>query len=1006
MKKGDHLFLVDGSGFIFRAFHAIPPLSRKSDGLPVNAVSGFCNMLWKLLTDARDTSVGVTPTHFAVIFDYSSKTFRNELYDKYKANRSAPPEDLIPQFGLIRHATRAFNLPCIEKEGFEADDIIATYARMAEATGADVTIVSSDKDLMQLVTVNVSMYDSMKDKQISIAEVIEKWGVPPEKMIDMQAMTGDSTDNVPGIPGIGPKTAAQLLEEFGDLDTLLARAGEIKQVKRRENIIANADLARLSRQLVTLKIDTPIDMELDALHLEPQDGPRLIAFLKAMEFTTLTRRVAAATETDADAVEAAPVPVEWGAEARGPDLDKGELAATPSPPSELSSATSPARGTAAAAATVLIDGAGGAQTPQAHAQARAESFATAKIDHAGYVAIRDVATLDDWIAKARDAGLVAFDTETTSLDAMQAELVGFSLAIADNSNDPSARTIRAAYVPLQHKTGGDDLFSDGVKLAVDQIPMDEALPRLKSLLEDPSVLKIAQNLKYDYLVMKRHGVTIQGFDDTMLMSYVVDAGNGNHGMDALSERWLGHQPISYKSVAGSGKSAQTFDYVDIDKATVYAAEDADVTLRLWHVLKPRLAAKGLVSVYERLERPLVPVLARMEERGITVDRQILSRLSGELAQGAAAHEQDIYALAGETFNIGSPKQLGDILFGRMGLAGGSKTKIGQWSTSAQVLEDLAAEGHPLPRKIVDWRQLTKLKSTYTDALPGFVHPETKRVHTSYALASTTTGRLSSSDPNLQNIPIRTSEGRKIRTAFVSTPGHKLVSADYSQIELRVLAHVADIPQLRQAFADGIDIHAMTASEMFGVPVEGMPSEIRRRAKAINFGIIYGISAFGLANQLSIERSEAGDYIKKYFERFPGIRDYMDSTKAFARENGYVETIFGRRAHYPDIRSSNPSMRAFNERAAINAPIQGSAADVIRRAMIRMEPALREAGLADRARMLLQVHDELIFEVEDADVGQTIPLVVSVMENAAMPALDMRVPLKVDARAAHNWDEAH
>jgi DNA polymerase-1 len=1006
MKKGDHLFLVDGSGFIFRAFHAIPPLSRKSDGLPVNAVSGFCNMLWKLLTDARDTSVGVTPTHFAVIFDYSSKTFRNELYDKYKANRSAPPEDLIPQFGLIRHATRAFNLPCIEKEGYEADDIIATYARMAEATGADVTIVSSDKDLMQLVTANVSMYDSMKDKQISIPEVIEKWGVPPEKMIDMQAMTGDSTDNVPGIPGIGPKTAAQLLEEFGDLDTLLARAGEIKQVKRRENIIANADLARLSRQLVTLKIDTPVDVDLDALHLETQDGPRLIAFLKAMEFTTLTRRVAAATETDADAVEAAQVPVEWGADARGPDLDTGELNDAPPAPSGLSSATSPARGSASEAAAVLIDGTPGAQTPQAHAQARAESFATAKIDHAGYVAIRDVATLEAWIAEARDAGLVAFDTETTSLDAMQAELVGFSLAIADNGKDPSAKAIKAAYVPLLHKTGGDDLFSDGVKLAPDQIPMSEALPRLKALLEDPAVLKVAQNLKYDYLVMKRHGVTIQGFDDTMLMSYVVDAGNGTHGMDSLSERWLGHQPISYKSVTGSGKSSQTFDYVEIDKATAYAAEDADVTLRLWHVLKPRLASKGLVSVYERLERPLVPVLARMEERGISVDRQILSRLSGELAQGAATHEHDIYALAGETFNIGSPKQLGDILFGRMGLAGGSKTKTGQWSTSAQVLEDLAAEGHPLPRKIVDWRQLTKLKSTYTDALPGFVHPETKRVHTSYALAATTTGRLSSSDPNLQNIPVRTAEGRKIRTAFVSTPGHKLVSADYSQIELRVLAHVADIPQLRQAFADGIDIHAMTASEMFGVPVEGMPSEIRRRAKAINFGIIYGISAFGLANQLSIERSEAGDYIKKYFERFPGIRDYMDQTKAFARENGYVETIFGRRAHYPEIRSSNPSMRAFNERAAINAPIQGSAADIIRRAMIRMEPALVEAGLADRARMLLQVHDELIFEVEDADVEQTIPLVVSVMENAAMPALDMRVPLKVDARAAHNWDEAH
>ncbi|MBW0366350.1 DNA polymerase I [Ensifer adhaerens] len=1002
MKNGDHLFLVDGSGFIFRAFHAIPPLNRKSDGLPVNAVSGFCNMLWKLLTDARDTSVGVTPTHFAVIFDYSSKTFRNALYDQYKANRTAPPEDLIPQFGLIRHATRAFNLPCIEKEGYEADDLIATYARLAEAAGAGVTIVSSDKDLMQLVTSNVSMYDSMKDKQISIPEVIEKWGVPPEKMIDLQAMTGDSTDNVPGIPGIGPKTAAQLLEEYGDLETLLARAGEIKQAKRRENIIANADLARLSRQLVELKTDTPLDVPLEELSLEPQNGPKLIAFLKAMEFTTLTRRVAAATGTDADAVEAALVPVEWGAEARGPDLDKGDGAEKVS---EGSSTAAAARGEAAQAAAVLSragEANGADATPEALAAARAEIFAKAPMDQSAYVTIRDIATLDRWISDAREAGVVGFDTETTSLDAMQADLVGFSLAIADHKADPTGASIRAAYVPLIHKTGVGDLLGGG--LAENQIPVAEALSRLKSLLEDPSVLKVAQNLKYDYLVMKRHGITVESFDDTMLMSYVVDAGNGTHGMDSLSERWLNHKPIAYKDITGTGKSSVTFDFVDIDRATAYAAEDADVTLRLWHILKARLAAKGLMRVYERLERPLVAVLARMEDRGITVDRQILSRLSGELAQGAAGLEDEIYKLAGETFTIGSPKQLGDILFGKMGFAGGSKTKTGQWSTSAQVLEDLAAEGHELPRKIVDWRQLTKLKSTYTDALPGFVHPETKRVHTSYALAATTTGRLSSSDPNLQNIPVRTAEGRKIRTAFIATPGHKLVSADYSQIELRVLAHVADIPQLRQAFADGVDIHAMTASEMFGVPVEGMPSEIRRRAKAINFGIIYGISAFGLANQLSIERSEASDYIKRYFERFPGIRDYMEGTKVFAREHGYVETIFGRRAHYPDIRSSIPSHRAFNERAAINAPIQGSAADIIRRAMVKMEPALAEAKLS--ARMLLQVHDELIFEVEDAEVENTIPVVVSVMENAAMPALDMKVPLKVDARAATNWDEAH
>lgn len=996
MKTGDHLFLVDGSGFIFRAFHAIPALNRKSDGLPVNAVSGFCNMLWKLLRDARNTDVGVTPTHLAVIFDYSSTTFRKEIYPLYKANRSAPPEDLIPQFGLIRHATRAFNLPCIETEGFEADDIIATYARAAEAIGADVTIVSSDKDLMQLVTPNVHMYDAMKDKQIGIPDVIEKWGVPPEKMIDLQAMTGDSTDNVPGIPGIGPKTAAQLLEEFGDLETLLARASEIKQVKRRENIVANADLARLSRQLVALRTDVPLELGLEELVLEKQDGPKLIAFLKAMEFTTLTRRVAETCDCDASAIEPAEVPVEWGATAHGPDLDPGVA--------EGQDAEAPKAATASAK-PASASSADGARAMDLAAQ-RHEAFSGHKIDHASYTTIRTVENLKLWIAAARETGIVAFDTETTSLDPMQAELVGVSLAIQDNTQQPNANEIRAAYLPLAHKAGADDLFSDGVKLVENQVAVAEALALLKELLEDPSVLKVAQNLKYDYLVIKRHGITLQGFDDTMLISYVLEAGAGNHGMDALSERWLGHTPIAYKDVAGSGKSAVTFDYVDIDKATAYAAEDADVTLRLWLTLKPRLAAAGLTRVYERLERPLVPVLAHMEERGITIDRQILSRLSGELAQKAASFEDEIYELAGERFNIGSPKQLGDILFGKMGLPGGSKTKTGQWSTSAQVLEDLAAQGEPLPRKIVDWRQLTKLKSTYTDALPSYVHPETKRVHTSYSLASTTTGRLSSSEPNLQNIPVRNAEGRKIRTAFISTPGHKLLSADYSQIELRVLAHVADIQQLRQAFAEGIDIHAMTASEMFGVPVEGMPSEVRRRAKAINFGIIYGISAFGLANQLSIERSEAGDYIKKYFERFPGIRDYMESTKAFARENGYVETIFGRRAHYPDIKSSNPSVRAFNERAAINAPIQGSAADIIRRAMVQIEPALAKSGLGEKVRMLLQVHDELIFEVEDEAVGVAMPVIVHTMENAALPALELKVPLKVDARAASNWDEAH
>ncbi len=983
MKKGDHLFLVDGSGYIFRAYHALPPLTRKSDGLPIGAVSGFCNMLWKLMRDARNTEVGVVPTHFAVIFDHSAKTFRSRIYPEYKANRSEPPEDLVPQFGLIRDATRAFSLPCIEMEGYEADDIIATYARLACEAGGDTTIISSDKDLMQLVGPTVEMYDPMKDREIGVPQVIEKWGVPPEKMIDLQALTGDSIDNVPGVPGIGPKTAAQLLEQFGDLDTLLERAGEIKQNKRRENIIENAEKARISRELVRLRDDVPLTEGLDALVLEPPNGPKLISFLKAMEFSSLTRRVAEATGAEAAEIEPAHVEVETAEAAHGPDVGVQSGSPAGDGKTETPEGKEPS-----------AQGDGAESTPAALAASRQHAASAEKFDLTAYVTIRDLPTLRAWIAEAFEAGVVAFDTETSSLDPMQAELCGFSLALAPG---------KAAYVPLSHKSGNGDLLGGG--LIDGQIPEADALAALKPLMEDPSVLKIAQNMKFDWQIMHRRGIDVAPFDDTMLLSYVLDAGTGGHGMDTLSERWLGHTPIPFKEVAGSGRTGTTFDMVDIDRASVYAAEDADVTLRLWRVLKPRLPVQAAVSVYERLERPLVPVLARMEEAGISVDRQILSRLSGELAQRAAALEDEIYELAGERFTIGSPKQLGEILFGRMGLPGGSKTKSGQWATSARILEDLAAEGHELPRRIVDWRQLTKLKSTYTDALPGYIHPETNRVHTCYALAATTTGRLSSSEPNLQNIPVRTVEGRKIRTAFISEPGRKLISADYSQIELRVLAHVAEIPQLVQAFEDGVDIHAMTASEMFNVPVEGMPAEVRRRAKAINFGIIYGISAFGLANQLAIPREEAANYIQRYFERFPGIRDYMDSTKAFARANGYVETIFGRRANYPEIKSPNPQVRAFNERAAINAPIQGSAADIIRRAMVRMEGALEEAGLR-ATRMLLQVHDELVFEAPEAEVDDAIPVIRRVMEHAAMPALDMRVPLKVDARAASNWEEAH
>ena len=990
ISKGDRLILVDGSAFIFRAFPALPPLTRKSDGLPVGAVAGFCNMIWKMLQEGPTPEEGDEPTHFGVVFDYSSKTFRNEIYSDYKANRPPPPEDLVPQFGLIRDATRAFNLACIEQEGYEADDLIATYAKQATEAGATVTIVSSDKDLMQLLKPGILMVDTMRDNIIGPDEVREKFGVGPEKMIDLQALAGDSTDNVPGVPGIGPKTAAQLLDEYGDLETLLERASEIKQNKRRENLIEFADQARISRQLVELKNDVPLDHPLEELAVNHFDGPKAVGFLKALEFTTLTKRIASATDTDAEAVEPASLEIEgWGGEAtpaHGPDLDTDQGKA--------------GEGNGAAERGWL-------GTPQDLVQALADA-AKEKIDTGSYACVRTLDELDQWIEEATLTGLVAVDTETTSLDPMQAELCGVSLAL----EAAPGGTVKACYIPLGHRTGDDDMFSHeaGGTLVADQIPMKDALKKLKVLLEHPAVLKVAQNLKYDWLVLARHGIEVAPFDDTMLISYALDAGLANHsdgaghGMDALSKRWLEHTPITYKEVAGSGKSMVTFDRVEIGRATAYAAEDADVTLRLWRRLKPRLPAERVTRVYERLERPMVPVLARMEQRGIKVDRQILSRLSGRFAQKAAAIEAEISEIAGESFNPGSPRQLGEILFGKMGLPGGKKTKTGQWSTDAKVLEDLAAEGHELPRKIVDWRQLTKLKSTYTDALPGYINEETGRVHTSFALASTSTGRLSSSEPNIQNIPVRTEEGREIRTAFIAEDGCKLVSADYSQIELRVLAHIADIPQLKQAFADGLDIHAMTASEMFGVPIEDMDPMVRRRAKAINFGIIYGISAFGLANQLGISRQEAGDYIKTYFERFPGIRDYMDSTKEYCREHGYVETIFGRRIHFPEIRSGHYSQRAFMERAAINAPIQGSAADIIRRAMVRMDEALDKAKVG--AKMLLQVHDELIFEVPDKDVDKTMKIATEVMEAACEPVLQLAVPLQVDARAAANWDEAH
>jgi len=929
-----HVYLVDGSGYIFRAYHALPPLTR-ADGTPVNAVLGFTSMLMKLIgeTDAD---------HIAVIFDTARATFRNEIYPEYKANRPPPPEELIPQFALIREATRAFNLPSIEMQGYEADDLIATYARLAKEAGADVTIVSSDKDLMQLVSPRgsgdrVKMFDPIKNKPIGAAEVEEKFGVGPDKVVEVQALAGDSTDNVPGVPGIGVKTAAELIKTYGDVENLLAHAAEIKQPKRREALMQNADKARVSRELVKLKDDVAIDHPLASFARRQPDRDVLMAFLKENQF----RSVIARLDGQAAAKEA-----------------KAVSDSTPRAPTARPAA------------------------------------AGAPVDRNGYELVQEPAALEAWIARATAAGVVAFDTETTSLDPMKAQLAGFSLAVAPN---------QACYVPVGHKAPGTQ---GGLALAAPppQMALAQALERLKPLLEDPGVLKIGHNIKYDSEIMARLGIAIAPHDDTMLISYVLEGGAHGHGMDELSELHLGHKTIHYEEVAGTGKSQVTFDYVALDKARDYAAEDADVTLRLHHALKPQLLAERLVTVYQTIDRPLVPVVAAMEMAGIKVDRDELKRLSRDFAERLVELEKQIHKLAGREFNIGSPKQLGEVLFDEMSLAGGQKSKTGAYATGADVLETLAAQGHDLPARVLDWRQLAKLKSTYADALVEQINPETGRLHTSFALAATSTGRLSSTDPNLQNIPVRTEEGRKIRRAFIAEKGHKLLSVDYSQIELRLAAHVAEVAALKEAFKSGADIHAMTASQVFGVPEKGMDPMVRRRAKAINFGIIYGISPFGLAQQLGIPQGEAKAYIEAYFQRYPGIRDYMERTKKFAREHGYVLTSFGRRCHMPGILDKNPARRSFMERAAINAPLQGTAADIIKRAMIRVPPALAKAKL--KARMLLQVHDELLFEVPEAEVEATAALVKKVMEGATLPALELSVPLIADTGVGDNWADAH
>ena len=950
------LYLIDASAYIFRAYHALPPLTRKSDGLPVGAVQGYCNMLWKLLQDMKGTD---GPTHLAAIFDHSEKTFRNTLYDQYKANRSAPPEDLIPQFPLVREATAAFGVHCVELAGYEADDLIATYACKARDMGGEAVIVSSDKDLMQLIGRGVVMYDPMKDKRLEEDAVMEKFGVTPDKMVDLQALIGDSVDNVPGAPGIGPKTAAQLLDEYGDLDTLLERAGEIKQPKRRETLINFRDQILLSRELVRLTCDAPAPEAIDDFAVRDPDPARLSAFLEQMEFRSLQRRVGDGKAAARDGQAFAPKP----------------QAAFPTAP-VLTPRYAPA------GATVPVE---------------SQTF-----DTDAYVCIQTLADLDAWIARATEAGVIGFDTETDALSATHAGLCGVSLAIGPND---------ACYVPLTHEhvpmagAGGLD-FGDtpDTREPLDQLDKPTVLARLKTLLEDPGVLKVMQNAKYDLAVMARRGIRVSPIEDTMLISYVLEGGLHGHGMDELARLHLGHEPIPFKTVAGTGKAQKSFKHVELKPATCYAAGDADVTLRLYRLLKPRLAKAGLSVVYETLERGLPAVLADMETAGIRIDPERLKRLSHEFGVRMVALEQTAHELAGRPFNVGSPRQLGDILFGELNLPGGKKTASGQWATDASILDELA-QTHELPRTLLEWRQLSKLKGTYTDALSAAADPATHRVHTSYQMAATTTGRLSSSDPNLQNIPVRNEIGRQIRQAFVAAPGNVLISADYSQIELRLLAHIGDIAGLKSAFKAGIDIHTATASEMFGVPVDQMDPETRRRAKAINFGIVYGISAFGLANQLGIDQGEAGAYIKTYFERFPGIRDYMDRTKAEVRAAGYVSTLFGRKIHIPAIHSKSGAERQFGERAAINAPIQGAAADIIRRAMIRMPGALAEAGHGD-VRMLLQVHDELVFEAPEASADAAMVLIRRVMETAAEPAVALSVPLVVDARAAANWDDAH
>ena len=931
-----HLYLVDGSSYIFRAYHRLPPLTNRH-GTPAGAVYGYTTMLWKL---ADGLSKAQGPTHMAVILDASEHTHRNVMYDQYKAHRPQPHEDLVPQFPLIRVATRPFSIPCIEEAGLEADDIIACYVTAAKQAGWRVTIVSSDKDLMQLIDedAGIDMLDTMNDRRIGREQVFEKFGVPPEKVGDVLALMGDSVDNVPGVPGIGPKTASQLIQQFGDLETVLASTDQISKPKLKQSLIDHAEAARLSRELVRLVCEAKLPQPLEELALKGIPKEPLAEFLEDQGFKTLLNRLNA------------------GGPVQGRSSSGG--------------------------------GINGVMTSLEKEPAGPPPAEQIDIDRSKYETVTDEAALDRWIAKATLQGYVAIDTETDCIDCIVAKLAGVSLATAPNE---------ACYIPVGHS--GADLYSD----APSQLPQPLVLARLKPLLEDPAVLKIGHNLKYDWVMFDKAAITVSPVDDTMVMSFDLDAGRSfGHGLEELAKLHFDHDCIPFKQVCGTGAKQITFDKVPLDAATEYAGEDADIALRLWLRLKPRLASENATRVYDRVDKPLVPVIAKMEQRGIKVDRDYLARLSAEFGRDIKALEEKIYEAACGPFTIGSPQQLGQVLYERLGLKGGRKGKSGQYSTDVNELERLAGEGIECATLVLDWRQLTKLKSTYTDALQAVINQETGRVHTSFSLTGAQTGRLSSNDPNLQNIPIRTEAGRKIRDAFVADPGHVILSADYSQIELRLAAHMADVPQLKEAFRDGADIHSITAEELFGA----VDRDTRGKAKTVNFAILYGISSWGLAGRLGVSKDEGKAIIDRYFDRFPGIRAYIHSTLGFARERGYTQTLFGRKTHFmPNIRSPNPSIRGGAERAAINAPIQGTSADLIKRAMTRMDDALAKAGLGD-VRMLLQVHDELVFEVPTGREEEAAAVIRSVMATAAEPAMKLDVPLDVEVGWGPNWGEAH